>query len=435
MKPTETGVPPLPDHELLRCVGRGAYGEVWLARGVTGAYRAVKFVFRRSFSSDRPYEREFGGILKYEPVSRTHPGLVSVLHVGRSEDPAYFYYVMEIADDLSGEPRIDPARYLPRTVTALLERGPLPLVECIRVGVALADALAHLHRSHLVHRDIKPSNLIFVGGLPKLADIGLVADVREKATFVGTEGYIPPEGPGTPGADLYSLGKVLYELSTGMPCDAFPELPPGYRQGVESDGFARFNAVVLKACDPRATHRFATASELRDELLAIGDAKSVRGREPAGKATGHGTAGAKRVLVQFLPDDARDVRLACVLEAGLTEAGYEVALDDRSDFGVAWGRRMERETAEAAAVILLISGASKRDAILHYQLETAMRAIASERKGPLVRLIRVAYDGPLPGTSGHGPEPTRVGRWTEEGDDARLMAWLLEELAAKRDGA
>ena len=58
--------------------------------------------------------------------------------------------------------------------------------------------------------------------MPKLADIGLVADVSEARSFVGTEGYIPPEGPGTPQADLYSLGKVLYEISTGKDRQDFP---------------------------------------------------------------------------------------------------------------------------------------------------------------------------------------------------------------------
>ena len=64
--------PRVPDHELLRRIGRGAYGEVWLARSVTDAFRAVKVVHRRSFDHDRPFEREFEGILKFEPISRTH---------------------------------------------------------------------------------------------------------------------------------------------------------------------------------------------------------------------------------------------------------------------------------------------------------------------------------------------------------------------------
>ena len=64
-----------------------------------------------------------------------------------------------------------------------------------------------------------------MNGAPKLADIGLVAETSDARSFVGTEGFIPPEGPGAPQADLYSLGKVLYEISTGNDRRDFPALP------------------------------------------------------------------------------------------------------------------------------------------------------------------------------------------------------------------
>src|SRR2546422_3774175 len=199
-----TVAPSVPDHELLRRVGRGSYGEVWLARNVMGSFRAIKVVYRDSFDSDRPYEREFGGLQKFEPVSRTHPGFVSLLHIGRNAAAGYFYCVMEVADDLASGQAIEPESYRPRTLASeLAKRGRLPLEECVELGVAMAAALAHLHSKGLVHRDIKPSNVIFVNGAPKLADIGLVTQIGTRATFVGTEGYLPPEGPGSPGADLY----------------------------------------------------------------------------------------------------------------------------------------------------------------------------------------------------------------------------------------
>src|SRR6266513_3054081 len=93
--------PFIPDHTLLRPIGRGAYGEVWLARNVMGTLRAVKIIQRRQFESNRPYEREFAGIHRYEPVSRSSDGLVHVLHVGRNDAEGYFYYVMELADGAS----------------------------------------------------------------------------------------------------------------------------------------------------------------------------------------------------------------------------------------------------------------------------------------------------------------------------------------------
>src|SRR4026208_1554578 len=91
--------PQIPDHQLLRCIGRGSYGEVWLARNVMGTCRAVKGVYRDSFEDARPFERELSGIRRFEPVSRLHDGLVDILQVGRNDPEGYFYYVMELADD------------------------------------------------------------------------------------------------------------------------------------------------------------------------------------------------------------------------------------------------------------------------------------------------------------------------------------------------
>src|SRR5258706_8424015 len=247
-------VPPVvPDHELLRCVGRGSYGEVWLGRNVMGSFRAVKVVYRASFESERPYEREFSGLQKFEPVSRTHPGLVSLLHIGRNAEGGYFYCVMEVADDVAKGQAIEPENYRPRTLASeIAQRGRLPLGECVELGMALAAALGHLHSRGLVHRDIKPSNIIFVSGAPKFADIGLVTQIGSKVTFVGTEGYLAPEGPGGPSADLYALGKLLYEISMGKSAEQFPELPTRLREMPEAAGLMGLNGIVLKACEAQA---------------------------------------------------------------------------------------------------------------------------------------------------------------------------------------
>ncbi|HXM73796.1 MAG TPA: protein kinase, partial [Chthoniobacterales bacterium] len=166
--------PIIPDHEVLRVIGRGAYGEIWLARTLTGGLRAVKVVYRTTFESERAFQREFQGMSAFEPISRAHAGFVDILHVGRTSE--YLYYIMELADDHMAGRKIDIVHYEPRTVKADLARHKrLSAFESIQLGLSLTEALEALHAHGLTHRDIKPSNIIFIEDVPKLADIGLVA--------------------------------------------------------------------------------------------------------------------------------------------------------------------------------------------------------------------------------------------------------------------
>ncbi|HZQ46972.1 MAG TPA: protein kinase, partial [Verrucomicrobiae bacterium] len=270
--------PPLiPDHELLRCIGRGSYGTVWLARNMMGMFRAVKIVYRDSFTDRRPFERELSGIRKFEPISRSHEGFIDVLQVGINEEQGHFYYVMELGDDQVSGQKIDPETYCPKTLDKeILLRRKLSFQECLELGVALSLALAELHKHGLVHRDVKPSNIIFVNGVPKLADIGLVAEANQAQSFVGTAGFIPPEGPGTAQADVYSLGKVLYEASTGKDRQEFPALPTLLDTLTDREGFLELNEVILHACKNDMTQRYKTAWFMHADLLVLANGKSVR---------------------------------------------------------------------------------------------------------------------------------------------------------------
>ena len=258
---------------MVRVIGRGAYGEIWLARSLTGAWRAVKVVYRSTFESERAFQREFQGMSAFEPISRAHDGFVDILHVGRNRD--YLYYIMELADDHVAGPNIDSVHYEPRTLKSdLAKRKWFSADESIRLGLSLSQALHALHACSLTHRDIKPSNIIFIGGRPKLADIGLVA-VSGQNSFVGTEGYVPPEGPGTPQADIYSLGKLLYEVSTGKDRLDFPEVDSGLSSRSDQEQLGRLNDVLVKACanDPRK--RYPTAADMYRDLEAL-----ERGQQP-----------------------------------------------------------------------------------------------------------------------------------------------------------
>lgn len=279
-------LPDTPDYELLQPpFGKGAYGKVWLARNAIGQWQALKVVYLANFGEDvAPYEREFNGITRYKPVSDKHPGLLRVDFVSQKQPAGYFYYAMELGDPLEADWERNPSTYKPRDLVNERSRArgqKLPVRECVRIGLALADALEFLHRQGLTHRDIKPQNIIFVNGRPKLADMGLVAEIRppeQKHTYVGTPGYMPPppELPGTPQADIYALGMLLYVLSTGRNPTFFPELSTTLASSNDVPDFFRLNTVILKACYPDCSQRYASAAEMQTALLK---AREALGRE------------------------------------------------------------------------------------------------------------------------------------------------------------
>src|ERR1700751_827385 len=256
-------VPDIPDHDLIRSIGRGAYGEIWWAKTLTGGSRAIKVVFPEP---DLAY-REFDGIRAFEPISRHHPGFVNIYHVGRGD--SFLYYTMELADDSQKGQKIDPATYRPHSLaTDLHDSRRLSPKACLELGKTLSGSLGYLHEQGLTHRDIKPSNVIFVNGAPKLADIGLVAAGGRK-TYGGKGGYLPAEGPGGPRRDVYRLGKGLYEAATGKDRLEFPEIPTNLPQLSDKEPLLRLNPILLQACarDPR--QRFQNRNELQKALAAI----------------------------------------------------------------------------------------------------------------------------------------------------------------------
>jgi serine/threonine protein kinase len=291
-------VPSVPEHRLFGLIASGAYGEVWLGCNTVGTPRAVKTVRREQHTSAESFEREFKGLQRFEPVSRTHDGLVDILTLGLLPGGAGFYYVMELADaapEASNQCSVisnqSPApvplntdhwllnTYQPRTLRAELKsRGALPTDEVIALGLKLAAALAHLHAHGLVHRDVKPSNILFIGGEPKLADAGLVAAVDDALSLVGTAGYIAPEGPGTPQADLYALGKVLYEAAFGKDRQEFPELPVDVASRPDHTRLLELNEIIAKACAHNPRQRYASAEAMRTELHLLESGKSVKTR-------------------------------------------------------------------------------------------------------------------------------------------------------------
>jgi len=188
----------------------------------------------------------------------------------------YFYYVMELGDAMTPGWETDPKLYKPRDLASVIrdaDRNRLPIAECVRIAGLLAEALDFLHRQGFTHRDVKPSNVIFVNDRPKLADVGLVREIRPAAdvkTWAGTLGYMPPhEPPGTVPADIYALGMLLYVISTGNAPAAFPELSSTLAATVSTPEFMRLNSIILKACEPDLALRFASAAEFCTALAEL----------------------------------------------------------------------------------------------------------------------------------------------------------------------
>ena len=183
-------LPVVPDYDLIRCIGSGAFGEVWLARAKpTQRFRAIKLVHRSRFPRPNLYETEFNGLRKFEELSREHAGFIDILHVSRNDQAGCFSYVMELADDLEAGQTFDPRKYVSKTLASELERrqrhapdgrGCFTPAECVQLALSITAALSALHQNGLVHRDIKPSNIVFVRGMAKLADVGLVTGVHHQ---------------------------------------------------------------------------------------------------------------------------------------------------------------------------------------------------------------------------------------------------------------
>lgn len=217
------------------------------------------------------------------------------------------YYVMEIADHAGGPQPHRPVDYEPLTLATILKRhGRLPTggnasagrgsgaglgrgsaqgqrsnglppgAGVVEYATALLDAIDHLHQAGIHHRDVKPSNCLIVGGVLKLADVGLAAG--DNTESIGTSGYLTPEG--TPD-DLYALGKVIYQMTTGLPAGDFPEWPGGLdpagdpKSGVPAEPRLKpLHRLINELCGRSGDRRLSDVREIR-RLLS--DVKSTTG--------------------------------------------------------------------------------------------------------------------------------------------------------------
>jgi serine/threonine-protein kinase len=253
----------VPDYELIRRIGAGGFGQVFLARNRHDrGFCAVKVIATRS-------EVELEGIRLYRSYASDHPHLVPIKHVGEVE--GFLYYVMPLADDQGENSLPDaPELYTPRTLKQALDHPP-PLDEVLAIAYQLLSALGHLHAQGVCHCDVKPENIMRVQGTWRLGDLGLAQLDLDREGIRGTRSYWPPEGPRDHTADLYALGLTLFRLATGASLDRLPdylaaagECPPGGR------GAARLRPVLARACDSDPARRYQSAGEMTSDLGRIG---------------------------------------------------------------------------------------------------------------------------------------------------------------------
>ena len=267
--PDEDNVPPdIPDLDLIRRIGKGGFGQVWLAANRTTRHlRAVKVIPLRHSGKADPAGREIASLTHLEGhVRRRHANLVIIHHVAQTAD--YLYYVMDPADDISGTPASDAADYQPATLESRLAAGSLPPEVCWRYTGELLAGLACLHEAGMVHRDVKPSNCLFVEETLKLADFGLVTKADREISRVGTWKYMPPDGQMDARADVYAAGLVIYEMITGRPAGRFPRLGKNASR-IAGDSILRIlNRLSLRACRRNPEQRFPDASAMLAEMQA-----------------------------------------------------------------------------------------------------------------------------------------------------------------------
>jgi serine/threonine protein kinase len=254
--------PDIPDFKIISCCGSGAYGDVWVADDRDGIRRAVKVLNKERLTNLGVLGREEKALRLFRSRVPEHPNLIKIFHSGET-DPL-IYYVMELADNSNP----GGSQYEADTLESRLKKtGALAEPEIMSLISGLADAIKCLHRNSIVHRDIKPSNILYVGGIAKLADIGLASSGDKSVSIAGTIHFIPPEKSTGFEADIYALGKVLYCAFTGLGVDKFPSLP----EDLDSSRSAKFNQIALKACSALQDERFKDIDEFQEaESLLLG---------------------------------------------------------------------------------------------------------------------------------------------------------------------
>jgi len=208
------------DFAVIREIGRGGVGNVYLARQVSLNRDIALKILNEEHSQDIAFVQDFINETRVA-ASLNHPNIVQAYAVNFDSAAGLYYFAMEYID---GE-----------SLSALVEKqGKLAPERAAEIMYAVTEALDYAWRErHLVHRDIKPDNIMLTSdGRVKLADMGMAKQVKEEevatSDIFGTPQYVAPEilicHPADCRSDIYSLGASIYFALTGKFPFANPDL-------------------------------------------------------------------------------------------------------------------------------------------------------------------------------------------------------------------
>jgi serine/threonine protein kinase len=261
-------------------LGQGGMGTVYLAEHVRMGRRCAVKVMNSILMNDPDSLDRFSREAKNASLLN-HPHIAAVYDFGETAD-GIVYLAMEFVE---GE-----------SLAAVLHRNRgLSEQQALDLGSQVADALSAAHELGIVHRDLKPDNIMLCSSKSgklrvKVVDFGIAKATRGSSQtvtrtgyVVGTPAYMSPEqilgDPLDGRSDLYSLGCILYEMLTGERAFTGPSgevsirrrlsEPPPRPRSVKQALSKALDHIVTKSMARAPEHRFQSASELRDALLAV----------------------------------------------------------------------------------------------------------------------------------------------------------------------
>jgi serine/threonine protein kinase len=258
----------------IRPIGRGACGQVYVARDNLGRMVAVKEAL--------PGDQEFAWVrAKFQKEARLqaalhHPNIIAIYSLEEDADTRELYLICEYANGGS--------------LADHLAAGCVPEAQAIIIGHDICAALEATWRQLIVHRDIKPSNILLIKDAAdtivgaKLGDFGIAQDQKQRRTTLlpglghpGTPLYMPLEQGNIATvldvrADLYALGVTLWEMQAGRDLKLLPSArDAGDLQALHPPISPGMAAVIWRAAQPDREQRYATPAEMSNELAAVRD--------------------------------------------------------------------------------------------------------------------------------------------------------------------